>query len=489
MDTKNTLHQREVDNLNFLSIDIGASNGKAFIISYDGKKIKVEEILRFPNVPIEINGFTYWNILEIYRNVLASIKMAVEKYDAVSVGIDTWGVDFGLLDESGFLIGFPLHYRNAFKWDAMEKTLDQVGKEWIFERCPTQFQPFNTLYQIIGMKERGFKAVDIAKTLLGIPSLLVYFLTGKKFMEFTFATTTQIYNPILNDWAPDIIERLNIPKILPKIVKPATIVDEVKLFGKRIKVVFPATHDTGSAFACVNNKNSMIISTGTWFLDGILVEEPVKNRKVMEFNFANEGCVDGKYRLLSNSTGMWIIEKLRSKWNGMPYQKFIEMAKKAKPFSGMIDVDSDELQSTDDMEKSISKESMRFAKKPLESKGEIVRTAFEGIAFKTRLVKERLEEVANVKLGKIRMLGGATRNELVCQFVSNATDLPVEAGPAEATAIGNGLAQIVASGELSFDELSNVIERSFEIKHYEPREGALWKSAYEEFMEFMRAKA
>ncbi len=464
--------------MNFLSIDIGASNGKAFIISHDGEKIKVKEILRFPNIPIEINGFTYWNILEIYRNVLASIKIAVEKYDAVSVGIDTWGVDFGLLDESGFLVGFPLHYRNAFKWDAMEKTLDLVGKEWIFERCPTQFQPFNTLYQIVGMRDKGFKAVDFAKTLLGVPSLLVYFLTGKKFMEFTFATTTQIYNPILNDWDPDITERLNIPKILPKIVKPATIVDDIKLFGKRIKVVFPATHDTGSAFACVNERDSLIISTGTWFLDGILVEEPVKNRKVMEFNFANEGCVDGKYRLLSNSTGMWIVEGLRSKWENMAYRDLIEMAKKAKPFSGMIDVDSDELQSTDDMEESISKGSMRFSGKPLESKGEIVRTAFEGIAFKTRLVKERLEEVANVKLRKVRMLGGATRNELVCQFVSNATNLPVEAGPIEATAIGNGLAQMVACGELSFNELPEIVERSFEIKRYEPENADEWEVAY-----------
>ena len=482
---KKTWHWKEVNKLEFLSIDIGTSSGKAFIISYDGKKIDTKKILRFPNIPVEINGFTYWNILELYQNILTSIKVALEKYNIFSVGIDTWGVDFGLLDENGFLVGLPLHYRNSFKWNAMERVLKDIGKKWIFDRSPTQFQPFNTLYQLIGMKDMGFKAIDISKTLLGIPSLFVYFLTGKKFMEFTFATTTQIFNPSLNDWDPEIVEKLNIPQILPKIVKPATIVDEVKLFGKRTKVVFPATHDTGSAFACVSERDSMIISTGTWFLEGILVEKAFKNEEVMKYNFANEGCLNGKYRLLSNVTGMWLIENLRSKWDGMPYKSFIEMAMDSKPFAGFIDVDSKELQNTNDMEEAILSESMKFSNKQIKSRGEISRTIFEGIALKTRWIKERLESASHTKMKKIRMLGGATRNEMICQFIANSTGLPVEAGPIEATAIGNGLAQIVASGELSLDNISNLVERSFEIKRYEPHDVNLWNHAYEEFSVLM----
>jgi rhamnulokinase len=471
---------------NFLSIDIGATSGKAFVISYNDKKLEVKEILRFPNIPVEINGFTYWNILGLYKSILEALKAAVKEHNAISVGIDTWGVDFGLLDENGHLLGLPLHYRNTFKWNVMEKTLEKVGKEWIFNRSPTQFQPFNTLYQIIAMRDHGFKVLDISHTLLGMPSLFVYFLTGKKFMEFTFATTTQMYNPTLRKWEEEIIKRFDIPQILPEIVEPATIVDEIDVGGKKINVTFPATHDTASAFACVNESNTLIISTGTWFLEGMIVKEPVKNALVMKYNFANEGCVDGRYRLLANLTGMWLIEKLRAEWGNMSYTIMIEMAKSAKPFTGMIDVDSKILQNPDDMEKAIVDECMNFSNKKISSREEIIRTALEGIALKTRFVKDALESVAKEKVERIRMLGGATRNELACQFISNATALPVETGPIEATAIGNALAQMVANGVIKLEERSNLVNRSFDLKTYKPNNRKDWEEAYEKFKEFLK---
>jgi len=470
------LQKREDDTLKFLSIDIGASGGKAFLLSLKDK-ITFEEIYRFPNTPIEISGIAYWNILELHKHVLKAIEIASQN-DLISAGIDTWGVDFGLLDENGFMMGLPLHYRNAYRWNVMEKVLNEVGQEWIFDRSPTQFQPFNTLYQIIGMKEIGMKSIDCAKTLLGIPSLLVYFLTGKKAMEFTFATTTQIYNPYSKVWDPEIIERLKLPTILPEIVSPASIAGETELFGKRIKIAFPATHDTGSAFACVSDPDALIISTGTWFLEGILSKTPVKNESVMKYNFANEGCIDGGYRLLSQVTGMWLIEELRRKWNGIEYEKLIEMAKSAKPFSGMIDANSIDLQKPDDMEVAILKESLRFGRR-IESKAEIVRTAFEGIALRTMWAREKLEEVSKRKIKKVRMIGGATRNELICQFISNATDLPVEAGPVEATAIGNGLAQMIANNVIEMKDIPDIVNDSFEIKRYEPENTEMWQKAYD----------
>ncbi|MGC8705370.1 MAG: rhamnulokinase, partial [Athalassotoga sp.] len=446
--------------MNFLAIDIGASGGKAFLLSLKDK-ITVEEIYRFKNTPVEIRGIDYWNVLEIYSNILKAIEIALQKGELESVGIDTWGVDFELLDESGYMIGMPMHYRNAYKLNSMSKALEKVGKKWIFDRSPTQFQPFNTLYQIIGMKDLKMKSIECANTLLGIPSLFVYFLTGRKAIEFTFATTTQIYNPYLNDWDKEIIKAFDLPDVFPEIVNPSTIANDAKLSGKKFKVIFPPTHDTGAAFACVNDMDVMIISAGTWFLEGILSKMPVKNEDVMKYNLANEGCIDGGYRLLSNVTGMWLIEELRRKWNGIEYERLIEMAKSAKPFAGMIDVDSADLQKPDDMEYAIVNESIRFSGKRIESKEEIVRATFEGIALKTKLSLERLEKLSGKKIKKIRMIGGATRNKLICQFISNATGLTVEAGPIEATAIGNGLSQMIANGQITLDDIPSLVGRSF----------------------------
>lgn len=452
--------------MNFLSIDIGASGGKAFLLSFDGKKIDVKEMYRFPNLPVEINGIVYWDILEIYSNVLKAIEIALQNGELVSLGIDTWGVDFGLLDDKGFMIGNPMHYRNFYKFNSMQRILDKIGKAWIFERTPTQFQPFNTIYQMVGMKDLGMESINCAQTLLGIPSLLVYFLTGKKAIEFTFATTTQLYNPTLKNWDPDILKKMDLPNIFPQIVNPSTVADEVKFFGKKFKVVFPPTHDTGAAFACVGDEDAMIISAGTWFLEGILAKAPVKNENVLKYNFANEGCIDGGYRLLSNVTGMWLIEELKRKWK-IGYDELIEMAKSATPFMGTIDVDSYDLQKPDDMEMAIINESAKFGKH-IESRPEVVRTAFEGIAMKTKWSLEKLEEGSGRKVKKIRMLGGATRNKLICQFISDATNLPVEAGPVEATAIGNGLSQMIANGLIDLEDIPELIGRSFEIYHYEP---------------------
>lgn len=469
--------------MHFLSVDVGASGGKAFDISYDGKKIQVAEIYRFPNVPVEINGIDYWDIFEIYKNVLKSLEMILQKNEIESVGIDTWGVDFGLLDDKGFMMGTPMHYRNFYKLNSMQKVLDKLSKKWIFERSPTQFQPFNTIYQIAEMKELGMKAIGCARTLLGIPSLLIYFLTGQKAIEFTFATTTQLYNPNLKDWDDEMIKALDLPDIFPKIVNPSTVAEEVNLFGKKFKVVFPPTHDTGSAFACVSDENAMIISTGTWFLEGILSKNPVKNENVMKYNFANEGCIDEGYRLLSNSTGMWLIEELRRKWK-VGYDELIEMARTARPFAGMIDVDSYDLQKPDDMELAIVNESVKLGKR-IESRAEIARTAFEGIAMKTKWNLEKLEEVSGRKMKKIRMLGGATRNKLICQFISDATNLPVEAGPIEATAIGNGLSQMIANGVIDLDDISDLVRVSFEIEKYEPENANMWQKTYDEWEKFI----
>ncbi len=463
----------------FLTVDLGASGGKAFIVRLEKDRVKLEEIHRFKTSAIDIGGITYWDVLSIHEEILKALGMAVEE-GAVSIGIDSWGVDFALLDENGFPVGFPMHYRNAFKWSIMDEAIEEVGKRWIFDRTPTQFQPFNTLYQLIAMKKFGMRALSCAKTMLGIPSLFTYFLTNEKVAEFTWATTTQLYNPKIGNWDKEIPAKFGIPNVFPAIVRSGTEIGKANVDGKKVRVVLPASHDTASAFACVAGEDDLIISTGTWFLIGIQRKEPVRNEKVLQFNFANEGCVDGTYRLIANSTGMWIVEELKRKWRNS-YAELFEMAKKAKPFACMIDVDSTKLQKPLDMEKSLTLEAEKFSSsKPL-SKGECVRCALEGIALKVRLVKEELEEAAGAKMKKIRMLGGAIRSDLVCQFVSNATGLVVEAGPIEATATGNGLAQMVAQGHIETKDFSQIVRRSFEIKKYEPSDVSSWNAAYEKY--------
>lgn len=481
----------------YLSIDLGATNGKSILVSFDGKRITLEEIFRFANVPVKLNGFLYWNVLNLHNNILNSIEISLAKHkELTSVGIDTWGVDFGLLDSKGFLLGNPFHYRNAYRSSAMKEALEMVGKEWIFHRCPTQFQPFNTLYQLINLEEINFQALKIAETLLGMPALLTYFLTGEKFIEFTYATTTQIYNPYIKDWDKEIIERFNLPDIFPKIVQPSTKIGELKVNEKtkKVSVIAVASHDTASAFAStmVDDEETLIISSGTWFLEGIITSTAYKKDDVLKYNFANEGCIDGKYRLLANVTGMWIIEQLMKKWkkhlSSLSYADITAMAKNSEAFNGFIDVDSKELQKVTDMETEVVKECHSFSGKELKSKGEIVRVVLESLALKTRWVKEKLEGITAKKIKTIRMVGGVTRNDFACQLISNATHLPLIAGPIEGTAVGNAISQIIADENVKRGELKKIVENSFDFEYYLPQDNEKWDEVYDKYKMLLKER-
>ncbi len=472
----------------YLSIDLGATSGKAILTAFDGKQMKLKEVHRFPNTPFEVNGVVYWDVLGLYGNILKSIEESLKKVGQVkSLGIDTWGVDFGLLDENGFLLGNPFHYRNAYKTDTMQEILKDIGKEWIFRRSPTQFQPFNTLYQLIYLKKSNFAALSIARTLLGMPALLSYFLSGERVMEFTYATTTQLYNPFIGKWDEEIIEKFHLPDILPSVIPPSTKIGKFEYNGKKMNVVAVASHDTASAFAStgVEDEETMIISSGTWFLEGVVTDKIYNDTKILKYNFANEGCIDGKYRVLANVTGMWIIEQLMRKWKKknprLNYFGITKLAKSSTPFKGFVDVDSKEFQNPFDMEKTMVNECKAFCGSELETVGEITRAVFESLAFKTRWVKERLEEITKKKIGKIRMIGGVTRNDFMCQLISNATGVPLVAGPVEGTSVGNALSQIVADREAKLEDFKDILENSFELKSYFPQDEKVWNEVYQKY--------
>ncbi len=468
---------------NFLAIDMGASNVKAVMGKFNGKTLRVEEIHRFDNIPVTINGLDMWDILFLYRNVWHAIRKALDTTNGnlASVGIDSWGVDFGLIDRKGFLIGNPLHYRNPFRFNVMEKVIEKIGKWEIFKRCPAQFRAFNTLYQLEMIKEINPEVLERAESLLNIPSLITYFLTREKKAEFTMATTTQLYNPTISNWDSYIIERAEIPHILPQVIDPCTVAGETTIDSKKVKIVFPATHDTGSAFASVPylNTETLVMSSGTWIPIGMVNETAQNTIEAMEADLANEGCIDKRFRVLTNMTGLWLIQEVRRNLNergkNLGYSELIEMAQKAKPFSGFFDVDHPRLQKPGNMIEAIIDITKDTSGYVPQSIGEIIRISLESLALKVVEVKSITESVLKRKVNQISMLGGGVKNRLLCQLVSDATGLPVRAGPVEGAAIGNIIGQMLALGYISnLKDASDIIRASFDISEYKPQRHREW---------------
>ncbi len=467
--------------IGFLAIDIGASSGKAFVGKYDRNRLVLEEVHRFSNEPIHVAGSTHWNLISLYRNVVDSIKAAsVLGIEIRSVGIDTWGVDFGLIDSSGSIQGDPRHYRDMFKDDSMDYAIKKAGKRWIFDRAPTHFQPFNTLYQLISLKRKNSRHLKKADTLLPMPSLLTYFLTGEKLTEFTFATTTQLFDPDRHDWSEELMRFFDLPEIMTPIVDPGEIAGELlpsiskELDIKGMKVILPASHDTASAVSSMDlSDDSMFVSAGTWCLEGVLIDKPSRDEDVIENNLANEGCYGRKYRLLKNLTGLWLVQELLREWRksdpNLDHYALTEMAQTARSYERKIDVESKAFKKPKNMEKAILSETKSLGIS-LQNRGEIVRAAIEGIAYQTEQTRKQLQSITGRSIRNIRMVGGGIRNRLLCQLVSDYTGLPVVAGPAEGTATGNIIVQMLGLGELSdLSQAHDLIQRSFNFQEYTPK--------------------
>jgi sugar (pentulose or hexulose) kinase len=484
----------------FLAIDLGASGGKAVAGIFDGNNLSIEEVNRFPNIPAEINNHLHWDVLRIHNDILDSIKKTVDKFgnSFTSVGIDTWGVDFGLLDSEGYLLGNPFHYRDSYTNGIIEKTTQQVSKEKIFELTGAHFEPFNTVFQIMAMKEHRISYLDSAKYLLMMPNLFTYFLTGEITCEFTIATTTQLFDPVKRTWSKELINILQIPDILPEIHQPGTTIGKTlktisNYIDKELNVVLPASHDTGSAVAAVpifENENSMFISSGTWCISGVEVEEAVMDKKLLKYNFTNEGCLGGNYRLLKNVSGLWFVQKCLEVWKEedptLDYSKLTQMATEAEPLKNFIDPNDLRFLNPPDMPNEIIAYCKETNQPVPETKGEILRCALQGIALRMKWVVEKLEELTNKKIEAIRIVGGGVRNELFCKLIADATNRNVYAGPVEATSLGNILAQMIAAGEIkNVFEGREIIRKSFEIREYTPSVDERWSILYEKFLKVM----
>lgn len=483
---------------NYLALDLGAESGRAIVGRLQDDKLELTPIHRFPNDPVRVLDGYYWDVLRLFAEMQQGLLIYRNQYgsDLDGIGIDTWGVDYGLLDKNGALIGNPRNYRDPRTDGMLQAAFERVPREEIFEATGIQFMQINTLYQLLSMKLSGDEALEQAQTLLMIPDLFNYWFTGVKTCEFSIATTSQFYDPRQRDWATSLLNKMGLPTdILQPIIQPGTIVgnllphiaEEAGLHD--VPVIAPACHDTGSAVAAVpaHGDDFAYISSGTWSLMGIEATEPIISAESLAFNFTNEGGVCGTFRVLKNIMGLWLVQQCRRTWaqegEELSYSEITEMAAQAPAFGPLIEPDAHDFLAPGDMPSRIRAFCARTGQRQPETKGEIVRCALESLALKYRWVTEKLEILSGKSLRAIHILGGGSQNQLLCQFAADATQRPVIAGPVEATAMGNVLMQAIARGRLaSLAEGREVVRNSCDLLTYEPQTSAAWDDAYGRFL-------
>lgn len=485
--------------LNVLGIDLGASSGRAMLGTLEGKKLTIREIHRFLNEPVTLCGRFVWDMPRLFHEIKqALLKLSKSGETVDAIGIDTWGVDFGLLDKNGHLLSLPVHYRDARTNGIPEKVRAIIPDEELFARTGIAFNSFNTLYQLYAMKEEGDPALESAQDLLFLPDLLAYFLTGKKGTEYTIASTSQLLDPFKRDWDRELMEKLGIPAHifgevkLPGTVRGTLLPEIAKECGvAEIPVIAIGGHDTASAVAAVpaKEKDFAYISSGTWSLLGAEVQKPLCTEGVMKANYTNEGGVDGSIRLLKNIMGLWIIQECKREWDRRgsetSFGELVELSMQAPAFKAILDVDDACFLAPGDMPARIQAYCAKSGQPVPEGKGEISRVIYESLALKYRWAIERLEEdMLKKPIEALHIVGGGSKNALLNRFTAEAIKRPVIAGPDEGTIIGNLLVQAQALGAISgIRELREVVENSFPTKTFLPEtDGKAWDEAYQRYL-------
>lgn len=481
-----------------LAFDFGASSGRAMLASFDGKTISMEEIHRFSNDPVKLNGVFYWDILRLMFEIKQGIVKAVHKGGFDAIGIDTWGVDFGLLDKDGKLLENPIHYRDERTVGMIEAACEVVPKSEIYSRTGCQFARLNTLFQLYSLRKQRPELLGRAETMLFIPDLMAYYLTGEKKAEYTISSTSQMIDPVTRQWDKELLEKLSIPtSILPEIIPSGTpyglLSDEIceELGAKKVPVIAVATHDTASAVVSVPNTGNdfVYISCGTWSLFGTELPQPVVNEKAEKYNFTNEGGYGGKIRFLKNIMGLWLIQESRRQWirEGfeVSYGDLEREALAVEPFQCFIDVDDPSFETPGNLPKRVQEFCARTGQHVPQTRGEIMRCIYQSLAMKYRWTLENLIDVTGKQYDAIHMVGGGTKDNLLCQMTADFCGIKVIAGPIEATATGNIAVQLISLGELSdITAARQVIADSLNPVYYQPA-GEDCETAYQEFVKYI----
>jgi rhamnulokinase len=483
----------------YLAIDLGAESGRAMLGKLDGSHLSLHEIHRFSNGGVHLGDHLHWDVLRLWSEIRSGLHLAIEQAGRhlKSVGLDTWGVDFGLLDANQNLIGNPYHYRDHHTDGVMEAVFSIVPQEEVYAQTGIQFMQLNSLYQLFSMSQADHPALSVAKTFLNMPDLFNFFLSGAIASEYSIATTTQCYNPVRQAWASDLLTALGIStRIFKDIVPPGTVLGKLHpslsegLGSTSISVIAIAGHDTASAVAAVPavTPDYIYLSSGTWSLMGVELEKPIINSESLRANMTNEGGVDNKTCFLKNIVGLWLVQECRRQWecegNVYNYEELTRMAGSAPAFSSLIDPCDPSFLSPMNMPLSIQSYCQQTGQMIPSEKGEILRCAFESLALEYRWVAEQIDRLTGKAHPTIHILGGGSQNKLLNQFTANATGRTVIAGPVEATAIGNILVQAIAMGEISsLAEGRELVRNSFAAEIYHPEGGLEWGQAFQRFVQ------
>ena len=486
----------------YLAVDLGASSGRVLAGQFDGVHLELEELHRFDNRPVCMADTLYWDLPRLWENVCNGLRVAGRRFgkQVTSIGVDTWGVDYALLDSNDQLLGNPVHYRDSRTIGMLEETLSKVDRQEIFAETGLQFMELNTLYQLAAMRKQQSPQLDLAQSLLLIPDLFHWLMTGEKFNEFTNATTTQFFNLTQRAWSTRLLEKLGIPTtMLGEIAQPGTNLGRLRPSLREetglsaAAVILPGTHDTASAVMAVPTESTLsrqpnwcYISSGTWSLMGAEVPEPIISDKCLELNFTNEGGVQNTVRLLRNITGLWIVQECRRIWkrDGKDYRwdQLVEMAQQAPSLQSCIHPNDSAFGAPTDMPETIQCFCKRTSQPIPETPGAIIRCSLESLALCYHRVLEWLEQLTSSTIDTVHVVGGGTQNKLLCQMTADACDRQVIAGPIEATAIGNIMMQAVAAKDVaSVAEARRVIRKSFPVDIYDPATTTDWQLLRERF--------
>jgi len=484
----------------FLAFDLGAESGRAVIGLLEGGRVSIRELHRFPNAPVTVDGHLHWDVPALLREVKAGLKVCAGEIGSGIEGlaVDTWGVDFGFLDGRGHLLGLPFAYRDLRNVKAMEAFLRTFPRERVYEITGIQFLPFNSLFQLHAFAMEDPGRLRQAADFLFMPDLMTYLLSGAIANEATIASTSQLIEPRRGAWSDELIGALGLsPRLFHAPVRPGTVLGRLLPALARetgcpeIPVIAAASHDTASAVAAVPAKGMdwAYISSGTWSLVGIDAPAPIITPDSLRLNFTNEGGLGGRIRFLKNVSGLWLVQQCRKRWSAdgpLSYEDMAAAAAGAAAFTAFVDPDHPDFLNPPDMPEAIRDFCRRTGQAVPAGRASIVRCALESLALKYRLVLEELKQVSPRPVAAIHIIGGGSRNELLCRFTAEATAVKVVTGPVEATAIGNILSQAMALGYVrSPEEIRAIVAASADLAAYEPRDPSAWESAFSRFREIV----
>ena len=483
-----------------LAFDFGASSGRAIIGSFDGEKITLEEVHRFSNDPVSVGGTVYWDVLRLFYEIKQGIIKARMAGGFDSIGIDTWGVDFGLIDTEGKLMENPIHYRDARTVGMVDEAFKTMPREKIYGITGIQFMELNTLFQLISLKKNRPWMLERADKMLFMPDLFAYMLTGKMCAEYSIASTSQIIDLKTKSWSKELLEAFGIKEdIFAPLVKPGTVLGMLtpeiceECGVDPVPVISVCGHDTQSAITSVPCEDGKFafLSSGTWSLFGTELEKPIVNETSLNINITNEGGFDDTVGFLKNIIGLWLIQESRRQWQRQgedySYADLEKLALAAEPFKCFIDPDAPEFVPHGNIPKRVQEFCEKTGQYVPQTVGEIMRCIYESLAMKYKLTFEKLCECTERDYPVIHVIGGGTKDTLLCQLTANSCNRTVKAGPIEATVMGNVAVQLMSDNSVAdISEARKIVANSSELKTYAPTDVDKWEEAYADFLKIVK---